>query len=71
MGDTAHLEPGSMVELAKTHVTKMSDVEEEIKAIIGQVFDLCLAAEPEHRPAMNSILQLFQSAQYVAVCLRF
>jgi serine/threonine protein kinase len=71
MGDTAHLEPGPMVELAKTRVREMSDIEEETKTILRQVFDLCVAAEPEHRPAINSILQLFQSAQCVAIYLRF
>jgi serine/threonine protein kinase len=63
--DTSDLEQKPMIELARSHVRGMVGAPNEQKAVLGQILELCLASEPEHRSPMGDILLLFQSALYV------
>jgi tetratricopeptide (TPR) repeat protein len=67
ISDTSDLERRPMIELARSHVRGMIDAQHERKAVLGQIFELCLASEPEHRSTMDAILPLFQSVLYVVI----
>lgn len=59
--DTSDLEQRPMIELARSHVRGIVGAQNEQKAVLGQIFELCLNSEPEHRSSMDDILLLFQS----------
>ncbi|KAF4625851.1 hypothetical protein G7Y89_g12313 [Cudoniella acicularis] len=68
--DTSDLEERPIIEVARCHIRGMKDTELETKTLLLQIFEQCLANEPEERSTMDTILSLFRFMQLVKVSER-
>jgi hypothetical protein len=59
--DTSGLQRRPVIELARPRVEGLDDAQHEKKVVLRQIFELCLAAQPEHRSEMGDVLALLQS----------